>query len=164
MQTPAQEPVLNQTSIKTIYRIESAKGIGLYSYRKADEFAHGTLVDEHRHPTPSDDSLLVANVREYTCRNYFQIEDHMRFGFCSLEQLRSWIYQDEWLVKLHKYGLKIAEYRLYSENVCEGNTQAIFDGGEVLHKKQYSILEYFGLVENEETKSDQSTFNLKNLG
>lgn len=155
MQIPDQEPVLNQTTIKTIYRIESVKGIGLYSYAKAAEFAHGTLIDCHRHPTPSDDSLLVANVREYTCRNYFHIEDHMRFGFCSVGQLRNWIYQDEWLVKLHKYGLKIAEYRLYSENVCEGNTQAIFDGKQVLHKQQYSILEYFGLVENEETNNNK---------
>lgn len=154
MQICAQEPVLNQTTIKTIYRIESAKGVGLYSYAKAAEFAHRTLIDCKRHPTPSDDSLLVANVQEYTCKSYFYIDEHMHFGFCSVEQLRSWIYKDEWLVKLHKYGLKIAEYRLYSENVCEGNTQAIFDGGEVLHKKQYSILEYFGLTEDEETKLD----------
>ena len=131
--------------IKTIFRIESAKGIGLYAYSKALHFAHGTLVDRHRHPTPSDDSLLVANVRKASSFKFFHIEEYMRFGFCSVEQLRSWIYKDEWLVKLHEYGLKIAEYKLYNENVHEGNTQAIFDSREVLHKQQFSILEYFNL-------------------
>ena len=131
--------------IKTIYRIESAKGIGLYNFFKADYFVHSVLVDRHRHPSPSDDSLLVANVRKASNCNYFDIEAFMRFGFCSVEQLRSWIYKDEWLVKLHEYGLKISEYKLYSEHVHEGNTQAIFDSRQVLHKQQWSIIEYFRL-------------------
>lgn len=116
----------------TVYRIEDSEGRGMYYYRNT---RNPISYEPARHPVPGCDSLLMASG--------FPLygSQHLNYGFISIEQLRSWIYRDEWLLGLHELGYVLAV--IESDEVYVGNTQAVFLRPEVYTK--HSILEYFNL-------------------
>ncbi len=118
-----------------IYRFEYPDGEGIY-WHDDPEKRVGTFFEfDNRHPHPENDSLL--GVITFSPDYYF--------GFLSIEQLRSWFYKDEFLVKLHEKGILISEYNCECCDVLEGHTQAMFIRGKSLDRMQYNILEYFEL-------------------
>lgn len=128
---------------QTVYRIERDKSKeGMYTCITGKDWysiTNGAQTD--RHPTPWEDSLLRANIiaAGYSMTD---IACEMHYGFISIEQLRTWIYKDEWLKGLSDNGFILAEYR--SEEVFVGNTQAIFYRGPRRHRK-HNIKKYFNL-------------------
>lgn len=133
--------------MKTIYRIEAITGEGMYRCRSAlvsfKDACDIMPIDEAKHPTPRNDSLLIMNMEASGLDTNSEDVYEYRFGFSSLEQLRNWIYRDSWLIGLHDIGLVITEYCCEDKDVLVGHTQAIFKGS--LYRKSYSIKKYFYL-------------------
>lgn len=135
--------------MKTIYRIEDKEGYGMY--RSGRNLEYFFTSDRERHPQPHNDSLLCQEFSIYS-NLYFNSdgvpteESEYYFGFGSIQQLRNWIYKDDWLVELHNIGFMISEYTCEDNNAHVGYTQAVFIN-EVEYK-QYSILEYFNLKQS----------------
>lgn len=114
----------------TIYRVENANGRGMYraggSY-SALEFEF----DEYIHPMPSSDDALMRSIQERGEYNEcgsldYSMDDY--FGFSSLDQLKRWIYRDDWRSKLDAAGFHVSVYS--AVGACIGDTQAVF----LLHK------------------------------
>jgi hypothetical protein len=134
-----------------IYRIETESGGGMY------QGSYGALCpltfDSARHPIPENDSLLMDNMSCVIEREglppatsaWSFIYGRYRFGFASVDQLRAWVYQDDWLVKLHLYGLRLAVYDVDDEDCVVGYTQAIFRNSEPWKTNYFNILDFFGL-------------------
>lgn len=122
-----------------IFRFEDECGTGMYytNTNANDVFEWDTV----NHPVPNEDSLLMSNLSEKT--GSCSIKKIHKFGFSSMEQLRRWLYQDQWLIGLNRIGIKLAIYLCDEDSVVVGHTQSIFD--DYLKKDQYNILEYFGL-------------------
>lgn len=74
-----------------------------------------------KHPNPRDDSLLVQNFKSKGLDLNAHLYDFI-FGFSSMEQLRTWMYDDRWLATLHKNGFVLCEYE---GEIIHGNAQAI---------------------------------------
>lgn len=137
-----------------IYRIETESGGGMYQGN------YGAMCpltfDSARHPIPENDSLLMDNMfyvieREnwpHDTSAHSFIYGRYRFGFASVDQLRAWVYQDDWLVKLHRYGLRLAVYDVADEDCVVGYTQAIFRNAEPWKTNYFNILDFFGLQNN----------------
>ena len=99
------------------------------------------------HPTPQRDSALIdhflTKVEDGSYdRGYYTVpKDGVRgiynyhFGFKSIEQLRTWFFDDELLIKLRAKGIYLATYVVEApddiweeEHVyIEGNSQVMFD-------------------------------------
>lgn len=120
-----------------VYRIEDADGGGIYrgySGRSWD-YAH----DDMKHPLPYEDSLLAPlyNKLDSSARsNYI-------YGFSSIQQLRSWIYADGWLLDMHDAGFKLSIYNVTDE-VLMGHTQVMFLRSEAVER--HDLMEYFNLT------------------
>ena len=116
------------------YRIHADDNIlvGMYS-SYASENMPATIYEkecETKHPAPRNDSLLVKTYMEFleasgasTDAAYIEIGGSGYYGFSSLDQMRRWVYQDEWLEQLDEEGFVISKFEL--EDVIVGNTQAI---------------------------------------
>lgn len=81
--------------------------------------------DAERHPPPSADSQLMEN---YKKTSVAAITDrfhpyHFNYGFSSIEQLKSWLYQDEWIKQLYAKGYRVMEYDVPDRFCAVGNTQ-----------------------------------------
>jgi hypothetical protein len=130
-----------------IYRIETQSGEGmytsgivrdlnlpLYQITAPDSFGPG------RHPLPFYDTKLVAEGRKLDLfyGRYDMIRSEwVKFGFGSINQLRNWIYNDDWLIKLHAAGLRLC---IYEGAVAVGNTQAIIDVRTMVKIEELSLL------------------------
>jgi hypothetical protein len=125
--------------MKTIYRIELENGDGMYRSRCGLNAFDVMPIGNIKHPMPHDDSLLEKQ-REIKGVDSDKLTSY-RFGFSSKGQLRSWIYNDRWLVDLHKIGYVISEYVCSDYDVLVGHTQAIFKNE--IEKESFSILDYF---------------------
>lgn len=124
----------------TVYRIETKDGTGMYGSGGCREAGFG--YDNSRHPSPEDDALLSKLLEEKSgnaawCFSF----SPYHFGFATIEQLRNWIYRDEWLLELHNSGHVLAI--IESEEVFAGYTQAIFIRPETY--QTLDIKEYFNL-------------------
>lgn len=114
-----------------VYRVEDKDGKGMYCGRVSLWGMH----DPVRHPTPMDDSRLmrsfqrdtggIGDARTEFDKFLFDEFGRVRFGFSSLDQLRRWIYDDEWKDTLYVYGFKLNVYEC--DRVWVGDTQAVFD-------------------------------------
>jgi hypothetical protein len=124
----------------TVYRIETKDGQGMYGSGGFRRAAGEAAYDGSRHPGPGEDGKM-RKVTEKRRDTYYFDYSPFHFGFISVEQLRNWIYKDEWLLSLHESGHVLAIVR--SEDVIEGFTQAIFVRPEKYQK--VSIKEYFNL-------------------
>jgi hypothetical protein len=123
----------------TVYRIEK-DGIGMYgSGGCGGEYGY----DSFRHPAPDDDAKLRKATDERKAQDGKMYFDYApsHFGFISIEQLRAWVYADDWLRSLHESGHVLAIIR--SDDVLVGHTQVIFKRPEKYLK--VSIKDYFNL-------------------
>jgi hypothetical protein len=100
--------------------------------------------DDVRHPAPSRDSLLVANMQK---QGFDIVEwafpEKFVFGFSTKEQCRAWFFSDVVLQLIHECGFKLME--IESENVVMGNTQVCIASDQITQKTLFDILEYFGI-------------------
>lgn len=139
-----------------VYRIEDQEGGGLY--RGDNSGSNPLRYDEDRHPVPQNDSLLTYNGQEkmlrddvpefYTFSGWFENEGFI-FGFANTDQLRSWIYNDEWLVKMERRGFRLAVFDIENEHVIVGNTQAIFKRDRAKDVAFFGPAAYFDIDINE---------------
>lgn len=130
----------------TVYRIEHKETKqGMYFgprslYNIAGACGDDIYGEHRRHPHPREDSVLMST-------DFYNLRDTsgLNYGFISIEQLRSWLYKDAWLIGLDAAGYVLAI--IESEEVYVGSTQAVF-----LRPDEYptfSIKEYFNLTEKE---------------
>jgi hypothetical protein len=123
-----------------IFRIEDEDGKGVYTSPKVCashlvcEIMGLSSLGTSRHPEPYRDSLLVSNIRE-SC-GFVTMSDY-KFGFESIEKLRTWFFNDQGLKYLHECGLFISEY--FGE-VFHGRTQSVIDQYSMVLKRSFSIL------------------------
>jgi hypothetical protein len=102
-----------------IYRVENSLGKGMYTGDNCE--ATREMHDTFRHPPPYQD----ARLRDAWDEKYYAGSQHLyNFGFSSLDQLRMWIYRDEWRRLLHDAGFFIHAYS--ADNYILGDTQAVF--------------------------------------
>jgi hypothetical protein len=111
-----------------VYRIENEHGHG--AYRIPVEWrSFSQPYSDTRHPGPSDDPLL----RPYWTLMSGRMKDHYFFGFESIEQLKNWFFDREWLEDLHNSGAKLSIYQSNEDDVIYGRTQLIFLRARALH-------------------------------
>ena len=128
----------------TVYRIEHKElGWGVY-LAGGYPFEAGYSEVAERHPVPYDDSLLVQNGPKDDCGDLHIKPEHF-FGFSSKEQLRSWLYEDVFLINLHDKGFVLKLFIVPSEHFFLGHTQVIFVRKEAISSTEHSLLEYFNL-------------------
>lgn len=133
-----------EPSYNTVYRIEHKElGCGIYRSGGYPSDARYIYVAE-RHPVPYDDSLLVQNGPKDDW-GYLNIRPEHFFGFSSKEQLRSWLYEDVFLINLHDKGFVLKLFVVPSEHFFLGHTQVIFVRKEAISSTEYSLLVYFNL-------------------
>lgn len=107
----------------TILRFEDKNGKGLYR----GEIDFNTIIGEgddyttEQHPTPNHDSLFREN---YQPNSIWDLEEFV-YGFTDMQQLRRWLYKDEWLIKLYEH---FKCYEVEGE-VIVGHTQAAVRNG-----------------------------------
>ena len=133
-----------EPSYDTVYRIEHKEsGWGIYR-GGAYPFEAGYNDIAERHPVPYDDSLLVQNGPKDAWGD-LDIKPKHFFGFSSKEQLRSWLYEDVFLINLHDKGFVLKIFVVPSEHFFLGHTQVIFVRGETISSTEHNLLEYFSL-------------------
>lgn len=134
----------------TVYRIETKNGTGMCGSGGIYNAAGSDAYSPTRHPGPHEDDKLHEATRDrMNGRMYFDYQPY-HFGFASIDQLRNWVYKDEWLVSLHNDGHVLAV--IESEDVIAGYTQAVFIRPEEYQK--VSILEYFNLTRQGDTDKE----------
>jgi len=101
-----------------VFRVQTPKGVGMYC---SGARATGQMFDlDTYHPSPNNDGKLGDVWAEL----HNKVE--WRFGFASIDQLRMWIYRQEWRDSLHEQGLYVSV--ISAEYVHVGETQAIYSG------------------------------------
>ena len=95
--------------------------------------------DYDKHPLPCYDSLLWNKI---SVNLPFEEFSAYHFGFTSLEQLRAWFYNDDWLEWLHNEGYILTEFECddIPEIFMSGHTQAIAKLDKITEVKQYSLI------------------------
>ena len=134
-----------------IYRIEDQDLKGPYCQSNALSMT----VDSQRHPTPSKDSSLVYDfATHFNPDGYtdFYVPDHYRFGFSSMSQLRSWIYDDDWMIDLHDNGYHLSIYELERSAVAIGYSQAMCNKDKAILLRTQSILKAFNITLKDNSK------------
>ena len=128
MDNPIEIPNIKLTNPSaTIYRVHHHDSLfrGMYTVGPASSF----MMDlDGRHPAPEDDPKLGWEYMDY--------RDHPRyiFGFCNLEQLKFWVYKEEWITRLKGDNFIISRLEAISPMyVFHGRTQAIIDRESILH-------------------------------
>lgn len=117
-----------------IYRVEDAKGWGIYNGSGLADAARIDSGETERHPMAYRDEKLRAYARR---GNFFEPvvwrgepgkwhnKGKLRYGFASLDQLRFWIYAKAWRVRMEDAGARIG---IYDAAEClVGETQAVFN-------------------------------------
>lgn len=122
-----------------ILRIEDVNGGGLYRGENRDN--NPLVLDDgelffgsDKHPIPWDDSRLMASYELADQRSKYESADGVsscylhdyHYGFSSPEQMRSWIYKDQWLKDMGPNGFRLAVFEMDERDVLLGNTQACF--------------------------------------
>lgn len=134
--------------MKTVYRIENDFGYGMYyaGANAAEEMFEWGRDSAMRHPPPKKDSAFGKSLRAKYGTFCFEKEiSKYKFGFCSKEQLLSWIYKEEWLVSLHNEGFTLSIISCEDGDVIEGSTQCAFNNP--VSSVRYSLKSYFKLDE-----------------
>lgn len=116
-----------------IYRVENQRGVGMY---KAYAKACYAMVGSDRHPSPNDDAELRPAWHQLLNEGLYR---HYNFGFATLDQLRSWIYKDEWREELDRKDFYAMCYYVPDEYMHIGATQAIFRKDKARHIGQFLL-------------------------
>lgn len=122
-----------------VLRIEDRFGTGMYTSYNFPSFHDIAGFDDTNHPTPMMDSLLMSNL------GYNDNMSSHHFGFGSVDQLRRWIYNDDWLRQLHNAGFILVTYDVPDEYVFLGNTQCVFTKCFAYKREEHSIVRFFSL-------------------
>ena len=98
-----------------IFRIQNERGDGMYF---GGSSASQRMMDlESRHPAPRDDVRLKQAVPG---EGWYRF----KYGFGSLDQLRSWVYKQAWRDMLQSEGFHVVE--IDTPCVYYGDTQAVW--------------------------------------
>ncbi len=81
------------------------------------------------HPPPWDDTALLWDETEVTVG---VSKAECLFGFGSLEQLKAWLYNNEWREYLHEHGYVVKVWDLADHLMHVGSAQAIAAGCSLL--------------------------------
>ena len=109
-----------------VYRVENAQGGGMY---RNDGLSVASICDisdysSARHPHPTADDALMRSIPRHL--NQMGMPAYVfNYGFASLEQLKMWLYQNEWRVALSDAGFHVAVYNCLKDAYV-GDTQAVF--------------------------------------
>lgn len=122
-----------------VYRIEHTDGKGMYRSTGRSLYECHFYKQTDRHPSPDEDSKLFTEIQAKNLLNWNY--GRYVFGFASVDQLRSWLYQDEILLWLDDRGFILAVIEV--DDVLIGNTQCMFIKPETYEKK--NIREFFKL-------------------
>lgn len=139
---------MGKGSVK-VYRIENKAGEGFYLPKDMSTSIYRcpSYSDDGSHPNALEDSrlqiLLGANNLLSCGMLNRRKTDKYSYGFGTIDQLRHWLYNDEWLVYLHKKGFKLVICQVVPKNVMLGNTQCMFIKPEKYVKRD--IVKYFKL-------------------
>lgn len=129
----------------TVYRIEHIEnGNGPYNNSKFDMADYHDSMDQIRHPTINNDSLLNynwRNLRYSRAAHYGWFEDWY-FAFSSIEQMRAWFYQDEWLELLDDHGFVLREYEVEDMYFLQGNAQCMLKKEKALCFNEERLTKY----------------------
>ena len=113
---------------KMFYRIQDADGVGPF-WGKANLYDCPVWSEDDRHPLPYRDTKLKESIEKETGETFSEVTifkgrfQEFVYGFSSLEQLRTWFYNDEIIKWLAANGFILAE-----SSDCEsisGNSQAV---------------------------------------
>lgn len=113
-----------------LYRVENVDGEGMYR-SSAPDLTLSEMQDYDRHPTPNKDTMLRQGVIRLLgldpYDNFVEYSKWLQFkyGFVSLDQMRAWIYANEWRKALHEKGFYISVYECDEKYFVAGNTQAV---------------------------------------
>jgi hypothetical protein len=135
-----------------IYRIEDFAGGGIYRGENLHLNPISSFSSE-RHPLPWSDSLFVENG---DAMMYREGEPHYRelstfidgdfiFGFATTEQLRNWVYQDDWLWKFDERGFRLTVFDVPNDHVIVGYTQAVFRRREAVSESYFKLCDFFNI-------------------
>lgn len=122
-----------------VYRIENQAGEGMYA---ADHCIYQcpSYEDFGNHKGPQSDNRLLDELR---LKNWsYDIPQHFSFGFSSVEQMRTWLFEDVWLLWLADNGFILAI--IETDDVIAGDTQCIFIKPETYQK--VDIKKFFKLA------------------
>ena len=121
--------------VMLFYRIENETRHGCYVgyYNQNGEWSFLNCDCSNRHPFPTDDSLLCKSLGN---TNTYLVGDK-RYGFMSVEQFRSWFYEDSDLTKLQEYGFHMAIYDVPAAKFFTGNSQCVI--ASEVHTEQYLV-------------------------
>lgn len=130
------------------YRVENANCTGMYRFSDDDDATLDDMVFEdedynpRRHPLPCQDSLLLKGLGkkwpDFFGHDAMNFQGNHHFAFKSLEQLKFWLYRQEWREWLEQRGFEIVVYE--AEGVY-GDTQAVFDIHTATPKEFHKLTE-----------------------
>lgn len=117
-----------------VFRVECANGGGMYVSTSCQPSYE--MIEEARHPSPDEDVLLAPLWQiEMETGNY----KNFSFTFASLEQLKFWIYREDWRKELDENGFRVSVYETDSAKI--GDTQAVFLKSQAKLEYTLSLLE-----------------------
>ena len=129
-----------------MFRIQDACGKGSYRNKDWPGVEEISSWDSlNRHPMPQDDSKLREENKDLFMDSWCGLvfnASRFIFGFSTIEQLRSWLYKDEWLENLFLSDFYLVELE---GDVRHGNTQACIDSRTMKVIATHSIAEFFNL-------------------
>jgi len=130
-----------ENNLQYVYRLEDSRSFGIYCKGTDGSLSAAAKCmreDEARHPNPFLDEMLMANLEKADV-----LFSDCFFCWESVQELKSWVYVDQWLIRLHSHGIKLAVYVCERNTVISGEHQSMFYSS--LRKRQYDILGYFKL-------------------
>jgi hypothetical protein len=135
-----------------VYRIEAPDGSGIY---RGSMSCSNPVTDfsESRHPLPHSDSGLVNNINAkraddedddpgWSQSSWIENNDYI-FGFANTEQLRNWVFKDEWLQQFQQRGFRLTVFDIDSNDVLVGHTQAIFQRAKAKQESYFEVADFF---------------------
>lgn len=141
-----------------VYRIVDKKGRGLY--RDLAEKIGMSLSASDEHPTPYMDSQLTREQQ----KKDLEFSDK-RYCFASIEQLKRWMYNDEWIKEAIQLKAKVYTFEVEAKYLAVGTTQAIFVQGKakLVKKQTLDFLLEETLTTERNTKNESNLSNLGNI-
>lgn len=125
--------------MKKIYRIETETGVGMYANLRVAIFMNVPKV----HITPKEDRKLWEALSSYADSDEQEDIEMMlqdfKFGFADIVQLKQWVYEDNWIRRMHEMDLRLVEYDCEDWDVLEGDCQVVFKNPT---KSRMSFLNY----------------------
>lgn len=104
--------------MQNLYRVHARDNRGRGMYRCTS--VSYCMTDVIRHPAPEDDGLFR---HWWNAANGVQ-RSQLLFGFATLEQFTSWVYDPDWWTTLKEQGCVMSVFNVPDEDFILGYTQA----------------------------------------